>query len=53
MRKDHIYSRRMKEGGEALPTATGCQLSDQGEYPLGLFCCTQSGGDVVRHYSPR
>ncbi|MFS7907013.1 hypothetical protein Hanom_Chr01g00065951 [Helianthus anomalus] len=41
MIKGHIYRRRVKEGGEALPAATGHQLSDQGEYPLGLLCCGQ------------
>ncbi|MFS7954624.1 putative mannitol dehydrogenase [Helianthus anomalus] len=44
MMKDHIYSRRVKQGGETLPAATGRQLSDQGEYPLGLLCCGQNSG---------
>ncbi|KAJ0864882.1 hypothetical protein HanRHA438_Chr12g0534631 [Helianthus annuus] len=39
-----IYSRRVKEGGATLPAGIGRQLSDQGEYPLGLLCCGQSGG---------
>ncbi|MFS7921263.1 hypothetical protein Hanom_Chr03g00234731 [Helianthus anomalus] len=34
----------MKEGGKTLPTATGRQLSDQEEYPLGLLCCSQDSG---------
>ncbi|KAM0028524.1 hypothetical protein Hdeb2414_s0018g00514941 [Helianthus debilis subsp. tardiflorus] len=44
MVKGPIYGRRVKEGGAALPAAIGCQLSDQGEYPLGLLCCGQGGG---------
>ncbi|MFS7916027.1 hypothetical protein Hanom_Chr02g00172271 [Helianthus anomalus] len=39
-----IYSRRVKEGGATLPAAIGRQLSDQGEYPLGLLCCGQDSG---------
>ncbi|KAJ0585743.1 hypothetical protein HanHA89_Chr05g0204181 [Helianthus annuus] len=44
MMKGPIYSRRVKKGGETLPAATRCQLSDQGEYPLGLLCCDQDSG---------
>ncbi|MFS8020225.1 hypothetical protein Hanom_Chr15g01413051 [Helianthus anomalus] len=44
MMKGHIYSRRVKEGGATLAAAIGRQLSDQGEYPLGLLCCGQDGG---------
>ncbi|MFS7926178.1 hypothetical protein Hanom_Chr04g00293921 [Helianthus anomalus] len=45
MMKGPIYSRRVKEGGTTLTAAIGHQVSDQGEYPLGLLCCGQ-GGDT-------
>ncbi|KAJ0771466.1 hypothetical protein HanPI659440_Chr07g0269441 [Helianthus annuus] len=44
MMKGPIYSRMVKEGGAALPAVIGRQLSDQGEYPLGLLCCGQGSG---------
>ncbi|MFS7937186.1 hypothetical protein Hanom_Chr05g00424681 [Helianthus anomalus] len=44
MMKGPTYSRRVKEGGAALPAVIGCQLSDQEEYPLGLLCRVQGSG---------
>ncbi|MFS8001812.1 hypothetical protein Hanom_Chr13g01194741 [Helianthus anomalus] len=44
MMKGPIYSQRVKEGGKTLPPATGCQLSDQEEYPLGFLCSGQDSG---------
>ncbi|MFS7956246.1 hypothetical protein Hanom_Chr07g00652301 [Helianthus anomalus] len=44
MMKGPIYSRGVKEGGATSPTVIGRQLSDQGEYPLGLLCCSQDSG---------
>ncbi|KAJ0534273.1 hypothetical protein HanIR_Chr09g0417841 [Helianthus annuus] len=41
MTKGPVYSRRVNEGGATLPAAIGRQLSDQGQYPLGLLCCGQ------------
>ncbi|KAJ0489122.1 hypothetical protein HanHA300_Chr12g0440401 [Helianthus annuus] len=38
MMKGPIYSRRMKKEEAAVPAVGARQLSDQGEYPLGLFC---------------
>ena len=44
MMKGPIYSRRVKEGGAAVPAVDARQLSDQGEYPLGLLCHGQCSG---------
>ncbi|MFS8012412.1 hypothetical protein Hanom_Chr14g01320531 [Helianthus anomalus] len=44
MMKGPIYSRRVKEGGAAMPSVVVRQLSDQGEYPLGLLCHSQRSG---------
>ncbi|KAJ0575663.1 hypothetical protein HanIR_Chr05g0215321 [Helianthus annuus] len=44
MMKGRIYSRRVKEGGAAVPAVVARQLSDQGEYPLGLLCRGQCSG---------
>ena len=38
MMKGPIYSRKVKKGGAAVPAVIARQLSDQGEYPLGLLC---------------
>ena len=42
--KGPIYSRRVKEGGAAVPAVVTRQLSDQGEYPLGLLCHSRCSG---------
>ncbi|KAJ0453614.1 putative zinc/iron permease [Helianthus annuus] len=44
MMKGPIYSRIVKEGGAAVPAVGARQLSDQGEYPLGLLCCGRRSG---------
>ncbi|KAM0035246.1 hypothetical protein Hdeb2414_s0015g00444071 [Helianthus debilis subsp. tardiflorus] len=44
MMKGPIYSRRVKKGGAAVPAVVVRQLSDQEEYPLGLFCCGRRSG---------
>ncbi|KAJ0810271.1 hypothetical protein HanPI659440_Chr01g0025171 [Helianthus annuus] len=44
MMKGPIYSRRVKEGGAVVPAVGVRQLSDQGEYPLGLLCCDRRSG---------
>ncbi|MFS7937006.1 hypothetical protein Hanom_Chr05g00422451 [Helianthus anomalus] len=53
MMKGPIYSRMVEKGGAVLPTVIGRQLSDQGEYPLGLLCCGQGsstrGAPVFSH----
>ncbi|MFS8014019.1 hypothetical protein Hanom_Chr15g01339741 [Helianthus anomalus] len=36
--KGSIYSRRVKKEEAAVPAVGARQLSDQGEYPLGLLC---------------
>ncbi|KAJ0744602.1 hypothetical protein HanPI659440_Chr10g0389521 [Helianthus annuus] len=44
MMKGPIYSRRVKKEGAAVPAVGACQLSDQGEYPLGLVCHGRCSG---------
>ena len=44
MMKGPIYSRRVKEGGAVVPAVVARQLSDQGEYPLGLLCHSRCSG---------
>ncbi|MFS7939931.1 hypothetical protein Hanom_Chr05g00457711 [Helianthus anomalus] len=44
MMKGPIYSRRVKKEGAAVPAVNARQLSDQGEYPLGLLCHSRCSG---------
>ncbi|MFS7999425.1 hypothetical protein Hanom_Chr12g01165991 [Helianthus anomalus] len=44
MMKGLIYSRRVKEGGADMPAVATRQLSDQGEYHLGLLYQGQCSG---------
>ena len=50
MMKGPIYSRRVKKEEVAVPAVDVRQLSDQGEYPLGLLChgrCSGTRGVVT------
>ena len=42
--KGSIYSRRVKKEEVAVPAVGARQLSDQGEYPLGLLCQGRHSG---------
>ncbi|KAJ0857631.1 hypothetical protein HanRHA438_Chr13g0592341 [Helianthus annuus] len=44
MMKGSIYSRRVKKEEAAVPAVGVRQLSDQGEYPLGLLCQGRHSG---------
>ncbi|KAJ0825221.1 hypothetical protein HanRHA438_Chr17g0800751 [Helianthus annuus] len=54
MIKGPIYSRRVKKEEAAMPAVGARQLSDQGEYPLGLLCregCSGTRGVLVFAYA--
>ena len=54
MMKGPIYSRRVKKEEAAVPAVGARQLSDQGEYPLGLLCregCSGTRGVLVFAYA--
>ena len=50
MMKGPIYSRMVKKEEAAVPAVGVRQLSDQGEYPLGLLChgrCSDTRGALT------
>ncbi|MFS7968552.1 hypothetical protein Hanom_Chr09g00798851 [Helianthus anomalus] len=44
MMEGPIYSRRVRKEEAAVPAVCARQLSDQGEYPLGLLCHGECNG---------
>ncbi|KAF5778242.1 hypothetical protein HanRHA438_Chr12g0556561 [Helianthus annuus] len=54
MMKGPIYSRMVKKEEAAVPAVGVRQLSDQGEYPLGLLCregCSDTRGVLLFAYA--
>ena len=54
MMKGPIYSRMVKKEEAAVPAVGVRQLSDQGEYPLGLLCregCSGTRGILLFAYA--